>query len=119
MSRPKRDLKCARSCHHVIMIIIFAICHHYDYEKTRAGSYIMIIILAVCHHDNNHYDNQQTRAGSYMCESSNPVGKGRSKEITLDIKCKMAVIMMTIMIMIIGHDHENHDDNDDHVGHLM
>ena len=23
-----------------------------------------------------------------MCESSNPVGKGRSKEITLDIKCR-------------------------------
>ena len=31
----------------------------------------------------------QARAGSYMCESSNSVGKGRSKEITLDIKCKM------------------------------
>jgi len=28
----------------------------------------------------------QARAGSYMCESSNSVGKGRSKEITLDIK---------------------------------
>ena len=31
----------------------------------------------------------QARAGSYMCESSNSVGKGRSKEITLDIKCKL------------------------------
>ena len=33
-----------------------------------------------------------------MCESSNPVGKGRSKEITLDIKCKMTMIMMTRMM---------------------
>lgn len=28
----------------------------------------------------------QARGGAYMCESSNPVGKGRSKEISLDIK---------------------------------
>ena len=30
----------------------------------------------------------QARAGSYMCESSNQVGKGRSEEIILDVKCK-------------------------------
>ena len=34
-----------------------------------------------------------------MCESSNSVGKGRSKEITLDIKCKMMVMMMMTMMM--------------------
>ena len=30
----------------------------------------------------------QARAGSYMCESSNQVGKGRSEEIILDVKCE-------------------------------
>lgn len=30
----------------------------------------------------------QARAGSYMCESSNQVGKGRSEEIVLDVKCE-------------------------------
>ena len=28
------------------------------------------------------------QAGAYMCESSNRVGKGRSEDIVLDVKCK-------------------------------
>ena len=31
---------------------------------------------------------RQRQAGHYMCESSNRVGKGRSEDIVLDVKCK-------------------------------
>ena len=31
----------------------------------------------------------QAQAGAYMCESSNRVGKGRSEDIVLDVKCKL------------------------------
>ena len=31
----------------------------------------------------------QIQAGAYMCESSNRVGKGRSEDIILDVKCKI------------------------------
>lgn len=31
----------------------------------------------------------QSQAGKYMCESSNRVGKGRSENIFLDVKCKI------------------------------
>ena len=30
----------------------------------------------------------QSQAGRYMCESANQVGKGRSEDIKLDVKCK-------------------------------
>ena len=53
----------------------------------------------------------QARAGSYMCESSNSVGKGRSKEITLDIKCKMMMMIMMMMIMMIMTTNNNNDNN--------
>ena len=60
----------------------------------------------------------QARAGSYMCESSNSVGKGRSKEITLDIKCKMMMLvmvmvkmMMTMMLMMIMIANNNNTNN--------
>ena len=36
-----------------------------------------------------------------MCESSNSVGKGRSKEITLDIKCKMTLMMIKFILAIM------------------
>ena len=53
----------------------------------------------------------QARAGSYMCESSNSVGKGRSKEITLDIKCKMMMLMLIMMMMMITITNNNNDNN--------
>ena len=46
-----------------------------------------------------------------MCESSNSVGKGRSKEITLDIKCKMMMLMMIMMMMMITITNNNNDNN--------
>ena len=56
----------------------------------------------------------QARAGSYMCESSNSVGKGRSKEITLDIKCKKMVIMVKMIMVMVTmiDDGEDHGDDD-------
>ena len=46
-----------------------------------------------------------------MCESSNSVGKGRSKEITLDIKCKN-LTKMTMMMMKDDNDGGDDYEND-------
>ena len=36
----------------------------------------------------------QAQAGAYLCESSNKVGKGRSEDIVLDVKCKLRYIFL-------------------------
>ena len=35
----------------------------------------------------------QSQAGDYMCESANRVGKGRSENIFLDVKCKIISLL--------------------------
>ena len=37
----------------------------------------------------------QSQAGQYMCESSNRVGKGRSENIFLDVKCKIISLSLS------------------------
>jgi hypothetical protein len=41
----------------------------------------------------------QARAGSYMCESSNQVGKGRSEEIILDVKCEFFFVFAKLLLL--------------------
>ena len=49
----------------------------------------------------------QSQAGAYMCESSNRVGKGRSEDILLDVKCeyynnKFVLNLMTCTAIIMS-----------------
>ena len=40
------------------------------------------------------------QAGAYMCESSNKVGKGRSEDIILDVKCEFNFLLKFFILVL-------------------
>ena len=89
-------------------------------EKSRVGSSVIVEQVLTDGHDgdgdgdgdeyddyHHHYhDNHQKKkvtrhdAGVYVCNAENGVGKPASAQISLQVLCKLMIMMMTMIVMI-------------------